>query len=315
MRIVVSIGGNALSKPDQKGTFEEQIANVKVACKQIFELWRNGHQLVITHGNGPQVGNLAIQQEIAADSIPVQPLHVVGAMTQGQIGYMIQQTLHNMLSIEKYKAMVVTLITRALIRSGDPSFSNPTKPIGPFYNKSAAELLGSQRKYVIKKVMTSGRLPYRRLVASPEPISIIEADVIRELVNLGAIVIACGGGGIPVISNDRGEYEGVNAVVDKDLASEIIARSVGAQVLLILTNVDKVKLNFGKKDEKSIDVLTVSQARQYIEEGHFLEGSMKPKILASVKFVENGGEKAIICALEDAVQTLEGRAGTQIVKG
>ena len=314
MRILVALGGNAIKKAEDKGTFEEQISNVKKTCEHIVKLVRRGYEVIITHGNGPQVGALALQQEEASHIVPVQPLHVLGAMTQGQIGYMIQQTLINMLRREGINKPVVTIITQVLVDRKDPAFKNPTKPIGPFYTREEAEKLIKERGYIIRKVKPSGERVYRRVVPSPEPLAIVEGETIRSIVDLGAIVIASGGGGIPVVINENGELEGVDAVIDKDLAGEKLAEAVKADILLILTDVEKVKLNYGKPNEKDIDSMSVDEALKYYEEGHFPPGSMGPKVLACVRFLKWGGRKAIITSIDKALEALDGKTGTHIYK-
>jgi len=314
LRIFIALGGNAIKKANEKGTYEEQVRNVKNTCRQLVELIKRGYEVIITHGNGPQVGSLAIQQELSKNIVPPQPLHVLGAMTQGQIGYMIQQTLTNMLKKEGIKKPVVTVITQTLVNPNDPAFKNPSKPIGSFYSKREAEKLAKERGYIIKKVKPHGEKAYRRVVPSPEPIEIIEGEAIRKMVDMGMVVIASGGGGIPVIKNEKGELEGVNAVIDKDLAGERLAEAVNADIMLILTDVEKVKLNFGKPDEKDIDSMSVEEAKKFLKEGHFPPGSMGPKVLACIRFVEHGGKKAIITSLEKALEALEGKTGTHIYK-
>lgn len=313
MKVLVALGGNALMRAGEKGTFEEQVRNVNIACSKLVELVKRGYELVITHGNGPQVGSLAIQQEEAVEKVPPQPLHVLVAMTQGQIGYIIQQTLKNMLEKEGIRKDVVTVLTQVLVDRNDPAFKDPTKPIGPFYFKREAERLSKERGYCIKKVKPGSGRVFRRVVPSPKPLRIVEGEVIRRLVDLGVIVIASGGGGIPVALNEKGEYEGVDAVIDKDLAGEKLAEAVGADVFLILTDVEKVKLYFGSPLERDIDVMSVEEAKKYLAEGHFLPGSMAPKIEACIKFLEWGGKKAIITSLEKAVEAIEGRTGTHIL--
>ena len=310
--IVIALGGNAIKKADEEGTAQQQLQNVKVTCKHILEIIKRGYRVVITHGNGPQVGNLLIQQEEARKLVPPQPLDILGAMTQGQIGYMLQQTLTNYLRKEGLNMPVATVITQVLVNKDDPDFNNPSKPVGPFYTRKEAEKLIEEKGYVIKKVKP-GRRAYRRVVPSPNPIEIIEKDVIKMLVETGAIVIASGGGGIPVI-NEKGQLKGVEAVIDKDLAGEKLAEIVNADIFLILTDVEKVKLNFGKPDEKDLDRLTIAEAEKYLEEGHFLPGSMKPKVIACIRFLKAGGEKAIITSLDKAVEALEGKTGTHFYK-
>ena len=310
--IVIALGGNAIKKAEEEGTAEQQLRNVKITCKHILEIIKRGYRVVITHGNGPQVGNLLIQQEEASKLVPPQPLDILGAMTQGQIGYMLQQTLINYLREEKLNIPVATIITQVLVDKDDPDFNNPSKPVGPFYTRKEAEKLIEEKGYIIKKVKP-GRKAYRRVVPSPDPIEIIEKDVIKMLVEAGFIVIASGGGGIPVI-DQNGQLRGVEAVIDKDLAGERLAEIVDADIFLILTDVEKVKLNFRKPNEKDLDKLTIAEAEKYLEEGHFLPGSMEPKVKACIRFLKAGGEKAIITSLDKAVEALEGKTGTHFYK-
>jgi len=311
--IVIALGGNAIKKANEEGTAEQQFRNVRVTCKYILEIIKRGYRVVITHGNGPQVGNLLIQQEEASKLVPPQPLDVLGAMTQGQIGYMLQQTLTNYLKREGLNIPVVTVITQVLVNKDDPDFNNPSKPIGPFYTRKEAKKLIEEKGYFIKKVKP-GRKAYRRVVPSPDPIEIIERDMIKMLVEAGVIVIASGGGGIPVI-NGKGKLRGVEAVIDKDLAGERLAEIVDADIFLILTDIEKVKLNFGKPNEEDLDRLTIAEAEKYLKEGHFLPGSMEPKVRACIRFLKAGGEKAIITSLDKAVEALEGKTGTHFYKG
>jgi len=315
LRIVVAVGGNALERPEEKGSYEEQLRNVRVACGELVQLLTKGHQLLITHGNGPQVGTLALQQEKARGDLSTQPLHVLGAMTQGQIGYMIQQTLQNLAGRARISKPIVSIVTQVLVDRSDPAFKNPTKPIGPFYDLETSERLKAERGYLMAKVKPEGVRVYRRVVPSPEPIRIIEAEVIKRLFDEGGVVVASGGGGIPVVMNGEGELEGVEAVVDKDLAAEKLAESLGAEGLLILTDVDGVKLNFGTPKEMSVRRLTVGEAKRYLLEGEFLAGSMKPKVQACVRFTEWGGRAAVIASLGRAVESLEEKAGTTFNMG
>ena len=314
-RVLVALGGNAIKKPDGKGTAQEQFEAVRETAEQLAEMVARGYEIVITHGNGPQVGALMIQQEEGVRrDIPPQPLDVLNAMTQGQIGYMLQQALQEALRARGVERPVITVITQVLVRPDDPDFKDPSKPVGPFYTREEAEKLRAEKGYVIKKVLPRGQKPYRRVVPSPDPVRIVEGEVIRDIVDMGVIVIAAGGGGIPVVEKD-GHLVGVEAVIDKDLAGERLAEVVGAQVLLILTDVDKVKLNYGRPGERDIDAMSVEEARRYMEEGHFPPGSMGPKVRACIRFLEHGGELAIIAHLEKALEALEGKAGTRIYKG
>jgi len=315
--LVVALGGNAIKQAEESGTAEEQFRNIGATCRHILEMIREGYTVIITHGNGPQVGNLMLQQEEGGEVVPPQPLDILGAMTQGQIGYMIQQTLMNYLGEaggKLSKTPVVTVVTQVLVDKNDPEFigENATKPVGPFYSERQAVALRKERGYLVKKVKPTGDRPWRRVVPSPDPITIIEKDAIRHLVKAGAVVVASGGGGIPVISEDRQKLIGVEAVIDKDLAGERLAEAAEASVLLILTDVDKVALNYGKPNQRALDRMSLAESKRYLEEGHFLPGSMGPKVKACIRFLEAGGEKAIITSLNLAGQALRGEAGTLI---
>ena len=312
-RVLVALGGNAIKQAEERGTFEEQMRNVETASKQIASLVRDGYELVITHGNGPQVGNLAIQQEAAVDQVPAQPLVVLGAMTQGQIGYMMQQHLHNILGGDGKD--IVTVVTQVIVGRDDPDFQDPTKPVGPFYTKEVAKRLAAERGYVVKKVRPTGDRTWRRVVPSPVPLGIAEARSIKRMVEDGMIVIASGGGGIPVIVDERGGLEGIDAVIDKDRAGAKLAEEVEADILLVLTDVEYAMENYGKPDQRPIRVMTLSEARKRMADGQFGAGSMGPKVEACVGFVERGGEAAIITSLEKAADALKGRTGTRIVRG
>ena len=310
---MIALGGNAIKQPDERGTVEEQMRNVATACRQIAEIAKRGYKIIITHGNGPQVGNLAIQQDQAQDLVPAQPLVVLGSMTQGQIGYMMQQSLRNILGEGGWE--VVTVVTQVLVDKDDPDFTDPHKPVGPFYTEDEADRLNAEKGWTIRKVRPNSDRQWRRVVPSPVPLGIAEGKSIKKMVDAGMIVIASGGGGIPVILNDDGRLEGVDAVIDKDRAGGVLADEVGADIFLILTDVDSARLDYGKPTERPIERMTSTQAKAYSEEGHFLPGSMGPKVEACVKFVEHSGERAIITSLERAAEALEGRAGTTIVKG
>ena len=312
-RIVVALGGNAIQRADKLEEVEKQWENVRIACEQLAELVSRGYELVITHGNGPQVGDLLLQQEAAIRQVKPKTLDLLVAMTQGQIGYMLQQTLENELKKRGINKPVATVITRVLVNSDDPDFKDPHKPVGPYYTEEEAREVMKRNGCVVKKVDPAREKPYRRVVPSPDPITIVEGEAIRRMVEAGIIVIASGGGGIPVVRDD-GELRGVEAVIDKDLAGERLAEVVKADVLLILTDVRKVKLNYGKPNEVDIDRMTVEEAKRYMREGHFLPGSMGPKVLACIRFLEWGGEEAIIASLDEAVDAIEGEAGTHIFR-
>jgi carbamate kinase len=310
--MVIALGGNALSPAHGTASLEEQIAALDRSCRQIARIAQRGTRVVLTHGNGPHVGQLVIQQEQAKDLVPPLPLDVCGAMTQGQIGYLLQQILAHALRSEGLTVPVATLITQVIVDPGDPAFEEPTKPIGPFYDEQEAFELRQNQGYVIRRV-GNGPKPYRRVVPSPRPIEIVEEEAIRGLLALGHLVIACGGGGVPIIRED-GRLRGVEAVIDKDLASERLATALGAEVLLILTDVERVALHYGTPEQVDLERLSLTEATRHLEAGEFPEGSMGPKIEAAIRFVENGGERAIIASLDEAEEALEGRAGTEVVR-
>jgi carbamate kinase len=312
-RIVIAMGGNAIKQADEDGTAQEQRENIRNSCRQILEIIRAGYEVVVTHGNGPQVGNLLIQQDAGSEQTPVQPMDVCGAMTQGQIGYMLQQALVNELRSRNMTTDVVTVITQVMVDKDDPDFVDPSKPVGPFYDEAAGRRYEMERGYRIKEVLPEGDRRFRRVVPSPDPIRILEGTSLKRLVDAGMVVVASGGGGIPVFLNTRGEWEGVDGVIDKDLAGEKLAEAVAADLLVILTDVDTVKLHFGTSKERSVNRLTVKAARQYLAEGHFLEGSMAPKVLACIRFLEYGGEEAIITSLDNAWAALSDNEGTHVV--
>ena len=319
-RILVALGGNAIKQADEKGSPEEQFKNCYTTCKllaQIVKTMEKDDRLIITHGNGPQVGNLMVQQEEAKQLVPAQTMDIVGSMTQGQIGYMLQQTLMNCLKDEGIKTPVLAVVNQVLVDKDDPEFFGDaaSKPVGNFFTEEEAMRLKREHPdYIVKKVKPLEEKAWRRTVPSPYPVDNVEGVAIRKLVDAGFIVIASGGGGIPVILDEHGNYRGVEAVIDKDLAGEKLAEVVDANVFLILTDVEKVKLNFGKLNEEDVDKVTINEAKKYLEEGHFLPGSMEPKIRACIRFLESGGEKAIIASLDKAVEALEGKTGTLICR-
>ena len=309
-KIVIALGGNALQEAGQPATAEAQLKVVEKTAEYIADIIEEDYQVVIAHGNGPQVGRLVIQNEYASAVTPAMPFDVCGAMSQGMIGYHIQQGLSKVLKRRGNSTPVSTLITQVVVDANDPKFQAPSKPIGPFYTEEEAAAIAAQKGYIMKEDAGRG---WRRVVASPMPIEIVELDAVRCLVDNGFIVVTVGGGGIPVVRNAQGELEGVAAVIDKDLASERLAEDLDADALVILTAVEKVSIHFKKPNQRDLDQISTAEARQYMAEGHFAPGSMLPKIEAAVKFVESKrGRKAIITSLDKAVLALDGKAGTTI---
>jgi carbamate kinase len=307
-KAVVALGGNAISSTG-KEDIHEQFANTRKSLEGIVELIQEGYKIAITHGNGPQVGNALLRVERTKNSIPALPLGVIVADTEGGMGYMIEQSLQNRLMCIGLERAVVTIVTQVVVDANDPSIINPTKFIGPFYTKKQAEALAHLFNWVIKE--DSGR-GYRRLVPSPMPKRIVNRRTIQMLVEHGTIVIAAGGGGVPVYIENDGTYEGVDAVVDKDRASAVLAHDIDAQTLLFLTDVDNVYLNYKKPDEKVLRNITLTEAARYMKEGHFPPGSMGPKIEAAVSFLAGGGQEVIIASLSKAKKAILGEAGTKI---
>ena len=309
-KIVIALGGNALQEAGKPATAQAQLEVVERTSVYIADILEKGYQIVLAHGNGPQVGRLVIQNEYAEPVTPAMSFDVCGAMSQGMIGYHIQQGLSKVLRSRGNSTPVATVVTQVVVDSHDPKFQNPSKPIGPFYTEEEAAAIAAQKGYVMKEDAGRG---WRRVVASPMPVEIVELDAVRCLVDNGFIVVTVGGGGIPVVRNAQGNLKGVAAVIDKDLASERLAEDLDVDALVILTAVEKVSINFKKPDQKDLDTLSVAEAKRYIAEGHFAPGSMLPKIEAAVKFVESKpGRRAIITSLDQAALALEGKAGTTI---
>jgi carbamate kinase len=309
--IVVAIGGNSLIRDDKHMTVPDQYAAVVETARHIADLVERGFRVVITHGNGPQVGFILLRSEHSRGILHEVPLDSIGADTQGAIGYQIQQAMHNEFRKRNLKKSAATIVTQTLVDRDDPAFLKPSKPIGRFYHREEAEDRMRVEKWVM--IEDAGR-GWRRVVPSPKPRKIIEADVIKHLVANEYLVIAAGGGGIPVVRDEQGNLQGTAAVIDKDLASAVLARGIGADLLVISTAVKKVCLNFGTPDEKEIDHMTVAQAGQYISEGHFKPGSMLPKVQACIQFIESGGDEALITRPEALSDALAGRSGTRVTK-
>ncbi|GFN34343.1 carbamate kinase [Tepidimicrobium xylanilyticum] len=308
-KIVIALGGNALQDGNKGATAEAQLEIVRETVKHLADIIEDGNTVIITHGNGPQVGRIVIQNEIASDVTPAMPFDVCGAMSQGMIGYHIQQALGDELRKRGIQKPVATVVTQVVVDKKDPAFNNPTKPIGPFYSKEEAAKINEEKGYIM--IEDSGR-GYRRVIASPEPKRIVELETIKTLLEKDNVVIAVGGGGIPVIE-EEGILNGVAAVIDKDLASQRLAEDIDADILIILTAVDNVAINFGNPNQRNLNRVNTQDMRKYVDEGHFAPGSMLPKVLAGIRFVESKpGRKAIITSLQKAKDALKGLSGTII---
>lgn len=314
MKIVLALGGNALQRDSKDKSAEGQLQTCKETAISVVDLIEAGHQVSIVHGNGPQVGQILASVELAHQtdkSNPLFPFDVVGAFSQGYIGYHLQNSIREELIKRGMKKSANTIVTQVVVDKNDSGFKNPTKPIGSFYSKEEAENLEKEKNYVMKEDAGRG---YRRVVASPKPVDIVEKDAIKTMVDNGFVVIACGGGGIPVIE-EGDSLIGVPAVIDKDFAAEKLAEILDADALLVLTAVDRVCVNFNKPDQKALEVINIEEVDKYIEEGQFAPGSMLPKVEACKKFVLSGDNKmAIIASLSKAKGALTGESGTKIVR-
>ncbi|MDI6868949.1 MAG: carbamate kinase [Coprothermobacterota bacterium] len=309
---VVAIGGNSLIKDEKHQTVEDQYQAAKETCYYIADMIQEGWTVAIGHGNGPQVGFVLRRSEIAHKVAGMHevPLDVCGADTQGAIGYALQQNLQNEFLRRGIKKHAATVVTQVVVDRNDPSFKNPTKPIGGFMTEEEAKMRAEKEGWIV--VEDAGR-GWRRVVASPIPQRIVELEAVKTLIDAGVVTITVGGGGIPVIEDEEGNLKGVAAVIDKDYASSLLARSVGAELFVISTAVEKVYLNYNKPDQRAIDIMTVSEAKKYMQEGHFAKGSMLPKIQAIIWFLEAGGKKAIITNPENIARALKGETGTHIL--
>ena len=305
----MALGGNAILKYMDRGTAEEQLENVRRTAKYLVRMIKDGYKIIITHGNGPQVGDLLVRNARCSDILPPMPLDVLGAESQGMIGYMIQQAMWNELRRVGLSTPIVTLVTQVVVDKNDPAFGNPEKFVGPFYTVYEAERLREDRGWVLRDDAGRG---FRRVVPSPKPKFIVEIDTIKRLYNEGAVVIASGGGGIPVFEREDGSLQGVEAVIDKDFTGERLATSIGADTFLILTDIEGVAINFRKPNQKFLKEMSIVQAREYLEQGQFERGSMKPKIEAAVKFITEGGKRVIVSSLESGEKALKNKAGTLI---
>lgn len=309
-KIVIALGGNALQEAGKPATAEAQLEVVEKTSAYIADIIEKGYNVVLAHGNGPQVGRIVLQNEYANSISPAMPFDVCGAMSQGMIGYHMQQGLSKVLRARGIAKEVATIVTQVVVDQNDPKFKNPSKPIGPFYTEDEAKAIAAEKGYTMKEDAGRG---WRRVVASPMPIEIVELNAVKALFAAGFIPVTVGGGGIPVVRSKKGDLEGTAAVIDKDLASEKLAEDLDADALVVLTAVEKVAINYNKPNQQELSTLTVEEAERYIEEGHFAPGSMLPKIEAALMFVKSKpGRKAIITSLDKAVEALEGRAGTTI---
>jgi len=309
---VVAIGGNSLVKDKHHQTVPDQFAATQETCIHVADIVQQGWKVVITHGNGPQVGFILLRSELASDVLHTVPLDSCGADTQGALGYMIQQLLDNELLKRGVEVPVATVVTQVVVDANDPAFDNPTKPIGPFYDEERARLYEREQGWVV--VEDAGR-GWRRVVPSPAPREIVELEAIRTLLRSGFVVIGVGGGGIPVVRDGEGNLRGVEAVIDKDYASSLLACGIDADLLLISTAVEKVYLNYGEPSQRPLDHLTVAEAKEYLREGHFPPGSMGPKIEAVIQFLEGGGQEALITSPENLLRAMKGETGTRITMG
>lgn len=307
-KVVIALGGNALQSKESDGTAASQLEVVKNTVEILADLSAAGYEMAVVHGNGPQVGRILLSSETAKDVVPPMPLEVCGSMSQGYIGYHIQQAFGHELAKHGVDVPVVALVTQTIVDGADPSFAHPTKPIGPFYDEGEAKQLEAERGYVMQEDKARGG--WRRVVASPKPQKIVEIEAVK-LLWPQAIVVCVGGGGIPVVQNPDGSLDGVAAVIDKDFGAELLAEDVAADTLLILTEVEKVAVNFGTSDQVDLDHLSLEEAARYCAEGQFGSGSMQPKVEACMKFVRaNPAKRAIITSLSKAKEALEGKTGT-----
>ena len=308
---VIALGGNSIRDKGQRGTVAEQFANTRRSMEPVVQLLEKGYNFILTHGNGPQVGDLMLQSELAKGEVPETPLGMADAMTCGSMGYMIEQCLQNTMIRHGIWRHIVTLPAQIIVDRFDPSMDNPSKPIGPFYTKEQADALIAEKGWVVKEDANRG---YRRYVASPYPIDIVEKEAINHLLDDGYLLITGGGGGIPVYYEEDGTIEGVDCVIDKDLASMKLAIAVGARLLVIITGVPQVTVHFGTPQEKPLARMTLAQARHYYSQGEFPAGSMGPKMMAAIEFIQAQPQnRVIITDVNSLVEAVEGRAGTQIV--
>ena len=310
-KIVIALGGNAINRAGEQGTITEQFNNTRKALDGIIDVIKSGNDVILTHGNGPQVGNSLVRVEAGFEKkIPLRPLGVLVADTEGGIGYMIEQSLLNRLTQEGIERDVVTLLSQVVVDENDPKMKDPSKPVGQFYSEEEAKELETSRNWVMKS--DSGR-GWRRVVPSPLPQKIVESRVIKQLVNNHTIVITCGGGGIPVYYTKDGLLEGVDGVIDKDFASALLANEINAETLVIATGVEKVAINFGTENQEDLETITLEECEKHINDNQFAPGSMLPKIEAAISFIKNGGKEVIITLPETISEAIDGKKGTRII--
>jgi carbamate kinase len=307
--MLIAVGGNSLIRAGEKGTAGEQLANARCTAAAIIGLIRSGYRLIVTHGNGPQVGAQLLRSERAADQVPVQPLDVCGAASQGEIGYLLSQSLQDALAAAGLCVPVVSLVTQSIVSAHDPAMLHPTKPIGPFYSRAQAE---DRKRSLGWEIVEDAARGFRRVVPSPEPIEIVELEVIRKLTNEGVLVVACGGGGIPVVREEN-DLRGVEAVIDKDRASALLASQLGVDIFAISTDTDYVYLDYKKASQRPLTFVTASELERHYHAGHFPPGNMGPKVESALQFLKAGGGEVVITSYEHLCDAIAGRAGTHII--
>lgn len=310
-RVVIAIGGNSLTPTDKSNWIGSQFKNTRTSIESLIHLIEQDYSIAITHGNGPQVGIALKRVEETRNSLPEIPLGVLVADTEGSIGYMIEQSLQNKLNDKGIKTSVATVLTQVVVDKNDPALLDPTKYIGSFYTEEEAKKLAAENGWIVKKDADRG---WRRVVGSPKPKDIVNKEIIKQLLDMKNIVIAAGGGGIPVYLDENNHLDGIDAVIDKDMASALLGNLIGADELYIMTAVNKVALNFGTPEQKNLDVMTMSEADKYLNEGHFPYGSMGPKMKSAIMFLRNGGKRVIITAIDKLADAIEGKDGTSIVQ-
>lgn len=307
---MVALGGNAITRKDKEDTIPNQFINTELSLQGILRLFKDDYNVAITHGNGPQVGNAVLRVELSRGKAPELPVFICVADLQGGMGYMIAQVLRNLFARNNIEREVTTVVTQVIVDKNDPDFADPTKPIGQFYERSEAEMMQKEFGWKMKQYPADHR--FRRVIASPKPIAIVERQIIKKLVRSGVVVIASGGGGIPVVK-DGDAFRGIDAVIDKDRAAAVLARDIGAELLVILTSVDRVSLDYSKPTQRNLEKMKLGEAEKYLAEGHFPPGSMGPKIEAAIDFLRSGGKKVLIGSIENAEAVLTGTSGTTIV--